>query len=321
MTDITENQHPEDLHVDDASSTAAEPAAQSDDTRDLVEAAIAKIDEKPEPSRQEPEPEPDAKPAHNPFNSWKKEAQAELAKLPAHVQEMIKDREAQFHKGAEQYRSESQFARRMDKAFAPHAGYMKELGITPEAAVANLLHTESTLRQGTPQAKTAMLQQLAHAYGIDLNQAAGQPFDPRVNQLEQQNHWLNSQHEDHKAAQQHAETQHKQAAIQTFKQTHEHYEAVKPTMALLITKGLAKTVDEAYDKATRMDDEVYGKVQARQLESAKRAQNLQANQAAKAAKAANVSVRGAPTGVTHARPADTTEQAVRNAMAQHGLLT
>ena len=192
--------------------------------------------------------------------------------------------------------------------------------MTPDVAVSTLLHTERTLRTGSPEVKTAMLQQLAHAYGIDLKTAVQQPFDPRLNTLQQQNHWLNSRIEDQKATLQDAEDRQIQSVFQRFAQTHEHFDAVKGTIASLLEKGLAKNLDDAYNKAIRLDDGVYGKLQAQQLEALKRAQQQQADQAAKAARAANVSVRGAPTGVTHAKPAETVEQAVRNAMVQHGLL-
>ena len=329
MNDAEQNQELEPLDAD-----TGDHAPVLKDTRDYVEAAVAKV-EKAEAAKAEAKDDKAAlrqddapRGEHNPFNAWKKEAQVELAKLPAHLQAMIKERDALFNKTDEDYKSkierhykgDVQFARTMNRALAPHNDYIKEMGVTPDVAVSTLLHTERTLRTGSPEVKTAMLQQLAHAYGIDLKTAVQQPFDPRLNTLQQQNHWLNSRIEDQKATLQDAEDRQIQSVFQRFAQTHEHFDAVKGTIASLLEKGLAKNLDDAYNKAIRLDDGVYGKLQAQQLEALKRAQQQQADQAAKAARAANVSVRGAPTGVTHAKPAETVEQAVRNAMVQHGLL-
>ena len=320
MQDNLENQELEPLGMDSGEDNAAPPL----DTSDYVKAAMAKVEQKAQMAEQEAA---DQK-ANPPFQSWNKKDQIELAKLPAHVQAMIKEREALFNQTEEDYKAkleqhnkgDGQFNQAINKAISPHIERIKELGLSPDIAVANLMQTELTLRQGSQKDKMAVFQQLAHDYNIDLKQAVEQPFDPHLNNLQQQNYLLNNQVQATQATQQDAENRQIQSVFQQFAQTHEHYDAVKDTIAALLEQGLANNLDEAYNKAIRLDDSLHGNLQAQQLEAAKRTQNRQADQAAKAARAANVSVRGAPTGVTHAKPAETVEQAVRNAMIHHGLL-
>ena len=315
MQDDLENQELEPLDMDSGEDNAAPPL----DTSDYVKAAMAKVEQKAQMAEQEAADQQ----ANPPFQSWNKKDQIELAKLPAHVQAMIKEREALFNQTEEGYKAkleqhnkgDGQFNQAINKAISPHIERIKGLGLSPDIAVANLMQTELTLRQGSQKDKMAVFQQLAHDYNIDLKQAVEQPFDPHLNNLQQQNHLLNNQLQATQATQQDAENRQIQSVFQQFAQTHEHYDAVKDTIAALLEQGLANNLDEAYNKAIRLDDSLHGNLQAQQLEAAKRA-----NQGANAVKTVSVSVRGAPTGVTDARPAETVEQAVRNAMIQHGLL-
>jgi hypothetical protein len=290
------------------------------DTRDIVEREVKKLEEeKPETEQEEVKPEV-VEAVRKEFSSWKKEAQEELAKLPDNVRSMISERESQFHKGLEQYKGEAQFARAINKAIAPHAEYMQSLGIKPDLAFATLIDTERKLRTGDPQTKVSLFQQLAHDYGIDLEQIAQLPFDAQAHQLKQQNEWLQSRLQESQGFQQSQEDQQIQQNIDEFAQTHEFFEDVQATMADLLDRGFAEDLDDAYVKAIRLNDNVFASYQAKQQDAHRQQNNLKANQAAKAAKAAAVSVRGAPTGVTRGVTPATTEDAVREAMKQHGLL-
>ena len=266
------------------------------------------------------EDKPAEKPARNPFSAWKKEAQEKLSGLPPEVQELIIEREGQFHKGIEKYKAEAHVARSIEKAIAPHKDYMLQLGVTPEIAFANLLQTERTLRTGSPEQKAELFRQLANDYQIDVSQVAEMPFDPKMHQLQSELAHLRNQMGVTQASQQSAEVGKIEQSIEQFAQSHEYFEDVKLHMADLLDKGFATTLDDAYTKAIRLNDDVFGKYQTKQFEESKREEALKADQAAKAAKAAAVSVRGAPTGATHNPTPATTEEAVRQAMRQHGLI-
>lgn len=315
--------------------TATEPVetepvievAESEETHDIVAREIkererdeagkfVKKDEPPavETAQAETPPEPEA-PKHNPFSAWKKEAQEKLAGLDPEIQGMIAERESQFHRGISQYKEEAYFARSIKKAVAPHAEYMKHLGVTPEVALSHLVGAERQLRTGTPEQKAAMFHQMAKDYNVDLGQIAQMPFDENMYRLQQQVQRLQSQLAP-QSSQQSAEDEQLSEYIDSFAREHEHFEELRADMGLLLQEGKAKDLEDAYVKAIRLNDGLFEKTQAQQLEASRRQEALRANQAAKAAKAAAVSVKGAPTGITHVTPA-TTEDAVRQAMRQH----
>ena len=304
---------------------APEVEVKSDKSRD-DKGRFAKKEPQDEPEapkedevKDEPKEPQENAPKRNPWASWKPEAAAELSKLPENVQKYIVERQEQFHRGIEQYKADANYAKTLNKAIAPYSEYMQQLGVTPEIAFPNLLRTEMTLRTGSPEQKARMFQQLAHDYGIDLGSLAQAPFDPKMHQLEQQLAAMQAQIQASQQSRQSAEDVQISQTIEQFAQNAEFFEDVRETMADLLDRGLAQDLQDAYVKAIRLDDGVFSRYQAQQQANAEKQRLSQADQAAKAAKAAAVSVRGAPTGVNHAAPAATTEEAVRNAMKALGL--
>lgn len=279
-------------------------------------------EEKPEEKaeeHEEPKPE-EVKPARNPYASWKKEAQAELSKLPETVQQMIQERETQFHKGIQQYKEDAVYGKQLKGALSQFDPYLTELGVTASQALPSLLNAERTLRKGNAQEKTQMIMQLMHDYGVDANSLAQTHFNPVEYQLRQQLAQLQGQVAGISQSRQMAEEANLGQTIEQFADGKEYFEDVRGTMADLLDRGLAKDLDDAYTKALRLNDDVFGKWQASQHANTDRQRLEQANQAAKAAKASAVSVKGSPTGVTRAPEPKTTEEAVRQAMAASGLI-
>jgi hypothetical protein len=335
-----------DLETQEAAIETQDSAEEALDTRDLIAQELDKIEAgseegkvpeaKPEPeAKKEPEqdkpaeqPEEkqeDTKPARNPFNAWKKEAQEELSKLPEHVQKMIQDRENQFHKGTEQYKEAANFGKVINKAIAPHADYMRQLGVTPDVAFSTLLTTERTLRTGSDQEKINMFQKLAHDYGINLEQISQLPFDPQKHQLEQYNQYLERKLETQNATQQSAEDEMLLSEIGRVSQELEYYDILAPKMASILESGLARghtteeLIKDAHAKALRLDDQLFAKHQAKQQEQARREQALRDDYAAKTAKSAAVSLKGAPVGARHTQEPATTQEAVELAMRALGI--
>jgi hypothetical protein len=97
-----------------------------------------------------------------------------------------------------------------------------------------------------------------------------------------------------------AENQTLLSEINSFADKAEHFEEARPTMIQLLQSGVAETLEDAYDKAIRLNEDLFNRVQsARQAEvAAKQAQEK--NRAAKAARAAAVSVRGSTPGTNTA---------------------
>jgi hypothetical protein len=82
--------------------------------------------------------------------------------------------------------------------------------------------------------------------------------------------------------------------------TAEHFEEARPTMIQLLQSGVAETLDDAYEKAIRLDSDLFDKVQStKQAEFAHR-QATEKNRAVKIARAAAVSVRGSTPGTNTA---------------------
>ena len=256
------------------------------------------------------------KPARNPWASWKREAQSVLSALPPDTQRLIQEREEQFHKGIEQYKADAYHGRTLNKALAPHMEYLNQVGVAPETAISTLIAAEKVLRTSDQQTKTQMFMKLAHDYGIDTNSLTNIPFDPYKYQLEQQLQAQQAQLAQIMQSRQIAEEAQLGQTIEQFAQQHEYFDEVRETMADLLDKGLASDLNDAYSKAVRLNDDVF----ARTTQTNVQVNPIQrANNAAKAAKAAAVSVKGAPKGGMRPTEAQTTEDAVRNAMAALGL--
>jgi hypothetical protein len=300
--------------VEETPVTESEPT----ETRDIIAQELEKAEaEQANPNSAQP-PEPEAasepdRPQRDPWKSWKKEAAAELSKLPSNVQNFIIERQEQFHRGIEQYKEAANYAKTIDKSIHQYKDYLNQLGVTPEVAFPNLLKTEHTLRMGNPQEKAEMLQKLAHDYGIDLGQLASMPYDAHLHQLKSQLDFTKAQLEASNSFRQGHEDAQIQGHIEDFAQGREYFEDVRLLMADLLDRGLATDLDDAYAKAVRMDENVFAKSQSK-------TRLTQADQAAKAARAAAVSVKGSPVGVKTQAAPTSTEDAVRMAMRQHGIL-
>ena len=88
--------------------------------------------------------------------------------------------------------------------------------------------------------------------------------------------------------------------INAFANKAEHFEEARPTMISLLQGGLAESLEEAYDKAIRLDPALYEQVQQAQQAKAAAEKSAQLNRAAKAARAAAVSVRSSTPGTNTA---------------------
>jgi len=250
--------------------------------------------QKAQESEQNREPAAEDKPQRNPFAAWKKPAQEALSQLPPETQQFIVEREQQFHKGIQQYKEDAQKGRVLSNALAPHMEYLQQLQVAPEVAINKLIATERKLRTSDPETKAKEFVRLAHDYGVDLNNLTNVQFDPYHHNLEQQLAHQQQLLNQLSQSRQMAEEAQLGQTIEQFAQTHEHFDEVRETMADLLDKGFATDLNDAYAKAVRLNDDVFGRLQQQPPIN-----NFQrANEAAKAAKASAVSVKGSPTGVT-----------------------
>ena len=250
--------------------------------------------------------EPVAEPAEEPVwrkppASWKKDYHEYWAKADPKIQEYAWQREEQMRKGVEPLLSKAQFADEMKEAISPYETTIAGLGIKPAQAVKALMEADYTLRTSSPEQRVAYFQQLAQQYGVNLGgmqptPAADQNLYALQNQLAQVRGevltWKQQQEQQQNAV--------LLSEINDFAAKAEHFEDARPVMVNLLQSGLASTLDEAYDKAIRLDPALFERVQSAQqaAEQAKKATEL--NRAAKAARAAAVSVRSSTPGTNTA---------------------
>ena len=259
---------------------------------------------KPAKVEAEPEVEEEEPPVwRRPPASWKKDFHEVWQKADPKMQEYAWQREEQMRAGVEPLLSKAQFADAMQEAISPYMNTIQGLGLQPEKAVAALMEADHKLRNSDPQTKMQYFAQLAQSYGINLGAMQGQAptaapnsVDPMVYQLQNELNKVRGEVMGWKQQQEMVENQTLLNEINQFSLKADHFEEVRPTMIQLLQSGVAQTLDEAYDKAIRLDPTLFEQtLKAQQAEVAAK-QAKEANRVAKTARAAAVSVRSATPG-------------------------
>lgn len=268
-------------------------------------------EEVPEVVEAQPDPVPEKKAP----SSWRPEAQQAFVKAARGepltpeeariVAEEAERRESDFHKGIQTYKEAATFGRELHQAFTPHAEFLQEIRATPSQAVGVLMNTARILYQGTPEQKAREVADMCHRHGIDIASLAEiPPVDPTIRALQAEVQRLSQFVSG-------AQQQPEQPAIdpslvnevQQFKATNPHFDAVREDMAFLLESGRASGMQDAYDKAVRMNDRLWQESQAQQRAQAEAKAK---QEAAQRAKAAAVSVKGSAPGATvQSAPAST----------------
>lgn len=252
----------------------------------------------------QPDVEPEEPPVwRRPPASWKKDFHEVWQKADPKMQEYAWQREEQMRAGVEPLLSKAQFADAMQEAISPYMNTIQGLGLQPEKAVAALMEADHKLRNSDPQTKMQYFAQLAQSYGINLGAMQGQAptaapnsVDPMVYQLQNELNKVRGEVMGWKQQQEMVENQTLLNEINQFSLKADHFEEVRPTMIQLLQSGVAQTLDEAYDKAIRLDPTLFEQtLKAQQAEVAAK-QAKEANRVAKTARAAAVSVRSATPG-------------------------
>lgn len=245
-------------------------------------------------------------------NTWRKEAQEKFASADPVIQAEIERREADFHKGIEQYRQAATFAQTMERAIQPFAATIQSLGLSPDKAVAELMAADHRLRYGAPHEKTAYLAQLAKNYGIDLanvQPAEQQYIDPNISYLQQQVQQLSGYIQNQQLMGKQREEEALNSEISAFAADpkHSHFAAVQGHMAALLQAGQAKDLADAYEQAVYANPTT----RAAMLQQQAAAQREEAAKKAQAAKqAASVNVRHRP-AMPVSQPIGTMDDTIR----------
>ena len=236
--------------------------------------------------------------------SWKKEFHEVWNTADPRLQEYAFQREEQMRAGVQPLLSKAEFADSVQKVVDPYISTIKGMGIDAPTAIKGLLEADHILRYSEPQQKLAYLQQLARHYGVDLGQMAGadpQPGsapDSNFYALASQLNEVRGEIKTWKDQQEAVQNQALMSDVLDFSQKNEHFEAARPIMISLLQSGQAETLDEAYKKALRLDDNLFEMTQNAQQAQAVSSKRVAADRAAKSARAAAVSVRSSTPG-TH----------------------
>jgi hypothetical protein len=263
--------------------------------------------QKAEQPAEEPQVEEEPPIWRRPPASWKKDYHEVWQKADPKMQEYAWQREEQMRAGVEPLLSKAQFADAMQEAISPYMTTIQGLGLSPDKAVAALMDADHKLRNSDPQTKLQYFQQLAQSYGINLGAMQGQPgqmpqqtVDPTVYALQNELNKVRGEVMGWKQQQEMMENQNLLNEINQFSLKAEHFEDVRPTMIQLLQSGVAQTLDDAYEKAIRLDPNLFEQMNKAQQAEVAAKQAKEQNRAAKAARAAAVSVRSATPGVNTA---------------------
>jgi len=235
-----------------------------------------------------------------PPSSWKRDYHEVWQTADPRLQEYAYKREEEMRAGIEPLRSKAQFADQMNEAIQPYMNTIQGLGIDAPRAVKALMEADHVLRNAPPDQKRAYLANLAQSYGINLGevdpyQQAG-PVDPNYYALQNELNSVRGEISNFKQQQEMAENQSLLGEINSFASKAEYFEEVRPDMIKLLQSGVAGTLEEAYEKAIRLNDDVFTQTQQRSQAEAAAQKSSSANRAAKAAKAAAVSVKSSTPG-------------------------
>ena len=253
----------------------------------------------------EPEPEiaPEPPVWERPPASWKKDYHEAWTTADPKLKEYAWKREEEMKAGVQPLLSKAQFADQMQQAIDPYMNNIRGLGIEAPQAVKALMEADNVLRHGTPQQKQQYFAQLAQQYGINMGDVQVQPTDPNFYAIQNELAQVRGEVLNWKQQQEAAQNQALLSEINQFQAKAEYFEEARPIMIQLLNSGVAQDLDDAYQKAIRLDNDLFTKHQQTSQGAADAAKREASNKAAKAAKAAAVSVKSSTPGAATATEA------------------
>ena len=249
-------------------------------------------------TQEQPNLEPPAEPPvwERPPASWKKDYHEAWTTADPKLKEYAWKREEEMRAGVQPLLSKAQYADQMQQAIEPYMNNIRGLGIEAPQAVKALMEADNVLRHGSPQQKQAYFAQLAQQYGINMGDVQVQPTDPNFYAIQNELAQVRGEVLNWKQQQENAQNQALLQEINQFQAKAEYFEEARPTMIQLLNSGVAQDLDDAYQKAIRLDNDLFMKHQQASQGAADAAKREASNKAAKAARAAAVSVKSSTPG-------------------------
>lgn len=249
-------------------------------------------------TQEQPDLEPPAEPPvwERPPASWKKDYHEAWTTADPKLKEYAWKREEEMRAGVQPLLTKAQYADQMQQAIEPYMNNIRGLGIEAPQAVKALMEADNVLRHGSPQQKQAYFAQLAQQYGINMSDVQIQPTDPNFYAIQNELAQVRGEVLNWKQQQENAQNEALLSEINQFQSKAEYFEEARPTMIQLLNSGVAKDLDDAYQKAIRLDNDLFTKHQQASQGQADAAKREASNRAAKAARAAAVSVKSSTPG-------------------------
>ena len=256
-----------------------------------------------------------------PPKTWRKEALEHWAAIPDTVRAEILKREDDMFRGLEGYKAQANVGRAFQEALAPFEEAIRREGGEPVAYVRNLIQLDSALSQAGPDQRLDMMVKVAQAYGVDLYSAFGveRPYvDPQVSGLQQQLMTLQTQLHGMTQAQQTARLNEATQAVNAFADNPEniYFNEVAPQMLEIMRVNPTMKLEDAYNKACRLNDAVWGKIQVADAQKKAEANRQKSAQhAATARRAASVTVATTPRRGGETAPASSLDDTLAATLA------
>ena len=215
-------------------------------------------------------------------------------------------RENEFKAGVSTYKAEADRSKEIWDAIAPFMPDLQRYNIQPGKWVANLAAAHKVLAFGSPAEKAMMVSKLAAEYQVPLDQLGQAPqLDPQTKWLADQLAAVQGKLGQFESLQQQREQQQMTDMVTRVRDERDasgkllrpHFETVREQMAGLLSSGFAQSLEDAYVKAVRLNDDLYREQTTLQTQGA------QAAAVVAKAKAAAISPKSAsPRGDTDPQP-------------------
>ena len=243
-------------------------AAPSDQAAEGQQDADAEATPDTDTPESDGEPAPDALAAPS---TWPAEHREAFSDLPEEQQNFMlqreKERDAAFTRKTTELAEQRREVEGVAGVLAPYKEQMRAHGISEAEYISRLMSYDNALRQN-PQ---AAIGQLAQHYGINLSNDSGAdwvdetPPAPQFQQLQQQLNNTNAELKSLKQGQINREHHQIMGQVDGFATEtdskgnlkHPHFEAVRERMGRLVNAGETTDLQEAYEKAVRMDDDLF----------------------------------------------------------------
>lgn len=312
--------------ADAARAEATSPPKQGEGTQTKVPVVTPAV-----PSVAAPPTPGEASPTKAP-QSWKASTREHWSKLPPEVQQEVARRERETAVALQETAPIKKFHQDFQQTIAPYAQMMRAEGMDPMKAVGETLQVANAFRTAPPHHVATIFATLVKQFGtgrfgpqfIDTlaealdgkqPQGQGQPHqavDPAQIAAQVRQQLM----QDMAAQREQAMTQRSAREVEDFGANREFFEDVREDMADLLAgaarRGVAMTIEDAYNRALKLNDEASKVIQQR--EQAKLAETAKA--ATQRANLASSSVKSQPAGANGVTKADSLRGQLRESIAE-----